>query len=143
MTPGFDGLLANDALLMTPVAEIGDYLPPFVSLWLLWLLLIAVSALILAVKKVEARFIVLAFAAAIACGFIVPPIIGAQNFVYASLSVAHMIFWTPAVIAIIMRRDVVVWKSLYGRWLAVALATMIISLVFDWRDGLVYVTLPG
>lgn len=140
MTPGFDGLFANKALLLTPASQIGPYLTPLVNMWLMWMLAIGVTALLWAIKKVEARYVVLAFVGSIAAGFVMPPIIGADNYVYASLSLSHMVFWTPAVIAIIMRRRSVNWKSLYGFWLGLALATMLVSLLFDWRDGLVYLS---
>ncbi len=141
MKPGFDGLFANDALLLTPTSEMMEAMPAYVGQWMIWLMVIGISALILSFKKIEARYIAGAYICSILAGFIVGRIVGAENYHYGSISLLHVIFWTPAVVAILRRLKSINFKSFYGVWLILALATMIFSLVYDWRDAITYLGL--
>ena len=52
--------------------------------------------------------------------------------------VTHLVFWTPAVVLFIRRWGQIDKKSIYGVWFVAALATMIVSLVFDAKDIVEY-----
>ena len=142
MEPGYiAGLFANDAMLMVRTDIMMAVLPPQVRYWMIWLLLIGASSLILSFWFREARYVALAYIGAIGAGIVVPRFIGAENYVYGSISVAHALFWTPAVIAVLARKASINFKSGYGLWLSAALATMIFSLIIDWRDAIAYLGL--
>jgi hypothetical protein len=135
------GIFANPAMLMVRADQIMKSVPPYVAYWLIWLLLIGASALLLAYWFREARYVALAYVGGIGAGLIMPRIIGAENYVYGSISVAHVIFWTPAVIAIYLRRSHIKFASAYGAWLIAATATMTFSLIVDWKDAISYLGL--
>ncbi len=131
------GLFATNELLLTPVSQLDGKLPPHVSLWLMWMLVVAVTSLVWSFWKFEARYVLAAFAAAFVTALLLPPLIGEQNVVYATLSVIHIVFWTPALV-LLWRRRAAVNRSLYGVWLDLAMATMAISLIFDYRDAIAW-----
>ena len=135
------GLFANPEMLMTPSDQFAQVLPPHVQMWMVWLLLIGTSALILAYWFREARYVAMAYVGAFAAGFVAAATMGAENYVYGTISVLHALFWTPAVVAIYSRREGIAFKSLYGAWLIAALTTMVLSLIVDWKDAISYLLL--
>ncbi len=50
----------------------------------------------------------------------------------------HMLCWTPVVSYYIRRWPLIEKKSVFGVWFVLALATMIVSLVFDAKDFVEY-----
>jgi uncharacterized membrane protein (DUF485 family) len=131
------GLFANPALLMTRSDQFGQVLPQHVQLWMGWLLLIGASALILAYWFREARYVAMAYVGAFAAGFLAAAIMGAENYVYGTISLLHALFWTP----IYRCRAGIAFKSLYGAWLTAAMTTMVLSLIVDWKDAISYLLL--
>ncbi len=128
------GLFATNELLLTPASQLRDMLPLHVQLWLYWLLFIGATALIWSFRKVEARYIATAYVLTFLASFVVGQVSGPDAVLYVSLSLFHVIFWTPAMALAIMRRRREPSDGLYGLWLRLAIATMAISLVFDYRD---------
>ena len=135
------GLFVSDEMLVTPMSQLSETMPTYIDYWMKWMGVIAVTALIWSIKKVEARYVVGAFIVSIALTRIYGAIFGTEHVLYVTLSIGHVLVWTPALYMIWRRRGQVVKKSIYGAWLGLAVATMLISLFFDWRDTLVYLTL--
>ncbi|MEO1168700.1 MAG: hypothetical protein AAFW97_08335 [Pseudomonadota bacterium] len=132
------GLFATNELLVTPASQLEGMLPAHVQLWLVWLLAIGATSLIWSFWKVEARYVALAFILTFAASFVVGQIWGPDAVLYVSLSLFHVMFWTPVLALLIQRRANANFSSLYGIWLWLAMATMAISLVFDYRDVIAY-----
>lgn len=132
------GLFATDELLVTPASQIGDMLPMHVWLWLYWLLAIGATSLFWSFRKAEARYVALAYILTFAASFIVTQVSGPDAVLYVSLSLFHVIFWTPVLALLMLRRAKANFSSLYGAWLSLAMATMAISLFFDYRDVIAY-----
>lgn len=132
------GLFATGELLATPASRLDGMLPAHVQLWLVWLLAIGATSLAWSFWKVEARYVALAFILTFAAPLVVGQVSGPDAVLYATLSLFHVIFWTPALVLLILRRANANFSSLYGVWLYLAMATMAISLVFDYRDVIAY-----
>ena len=58
-----------------------------------------------------------------------------------AINLTHVVFWTPAVIVLARSLRTLNRRSIYGIWHLLALATMVVSLVFDYRDAFRYLFL--
>tara|TARA_R110000868_G_scaffold17774_3_gene77588 strand:- start:395 stop:799 length:405 start_codon:yes stop_codon:yes gene_type:complete len=130
-----DGFMAA---LQAAAATQGEYtaaLPQWVQLWMNWMgIVLALGSLVFTFFKVEARWLLLAFALSIVATFALGMTIG-WNGLWGS---THLVFWTPVVIYMYRRLPAINSNSIYGVWYLLALATMIISLVFDAKDVVQY-----
>lgn len=106
---------------------------PWIGYWMNWMAVIPVFSIFFLKKHIPAR---LAFASI----FLVFPIgvtaykITGEIF---SAGIGHIIIWTPILVHIVRQyvlKGKVPAKSFYGVWLYLFLATITISLVFDFRD---------
>lgn len=110
-------------------------LPQWVQLWMNWMgLVLALGSLVFAFFKVEARWLLLAFVVSIIATMALGMAIGWNGL----WGITHLVFWTPVVIYMWRRLPVINTNSVYGIWYLLALATMIISLVFDAKDVVQY-----
>jgi len=141
MTPGFDGLFANSALLLTPATEMMPYLPAYVAIWVGWMVLTGLVTIIWSIRQRAARPLAAAWLGTFAAGPFLPSIIGEANFTYAVMGIVHAVLWTPAIILTLMRRDRIEWRTRFGIWMTIVLATMIFSLIFDWRDSIAWLSI--
>lgn len=113
---------------------------PAIGWWIRWMITIGLTSAIFAVKHTGARWVLAAFVAnhtvAIGTGMsgLVPMSDGAIN-------LTHVVFWTPAVIVLARSLRTLNRRSIYGIWHLLALATMVVSLVFDYRDAFRYLFL--
>ena len=130
-----DGFMAA---LQAAAASQGEYtaaLPQWVQLWMNWMgIVLALGSLVFAIFKVEARWLLLAFAVSIVATFALGMTIGWNGL----WGITHLVFWTPVVIYMYRRLPAINANSVYGIWYLLALATMIISLVFDAKDVVQY-----
>ncbi len=78
----------------------------------------------------EARWLLLSFVVTIIATMALGMSVGWNKL----WGVTHLIFWTPVVVYYIKRWPQIEKKSVYGVWFVAALATMIVSLVFDAKD---------
>lgn len=110
--------------------------PAWVYYWVNFMGLVFVLAIPFAFKRVEARWIALAT-------LVVAPIIMFslyQKFGYQRvLGWGHILAWTPVLIYLWKRRST--WRvkeTLIGKWIALVVAIMFISLAFDVTDVVRY-----
>ena len=89
-------------------------------------------------RHVAARWVLGAYVANHAVAIGTGSVLGAAVLTNGLVSTTHVIFWTPAVIVLIRHLPGVDRASLYGGWHIAALATMTISLFFDYRDAYIY-----
>ena len=110
-------------------------LPQWVQMWMNWMgIVLALGSLVFAFFKVEARWLLLAFVVSIVATFALGMTIG-WNGLWGT---THLVFWTPAAIYMYRRLEGINTNSVYGVWYLAALATVIISLVFDAKDAVQY-----
>ncbi len=110
-------------------------LPLWVHYWMYWMLaVLGLGSLVFSFTRSEARWLLAAFlvsgVAAMGLGMTV-----GWNKLWG---VTHLVFWTPVVIYYIRRWPLVEKRSVFGVWFVLALATMIVSLVFDAKDAVEY-----
>ena len=84
--------------------------------------------------RVEARWLLLSFVVTIIATMALGMTVGWNKL----WGVTHLVFWTPVVVYYIKRWPVVEKRSVFGVWFVLALATMIVSLVFDAKDFVEY-----
>ena len=90
--------------------------------------------LIFAFWRTEARWLLLAMVAALISTMALGMSVGWNKL----WGVTHLVFWTPVVVYYIRRWPLVEKRSAFGVWFVLALATMIVSLVFDAKDVVEY-----
>ena len=151
----FDNTIGNesycDLILLLPLsksASLGNFQmtmseaiahqPLWVRLWLDWLLFAALALPLALFIWKQTRFVaVVALIANIPAGYGTGWLYEHMGYVKL-LGLAHIIFWTPLAIYLYMqlkRTDLPKWP----RWIiTVVLATIVISLAFDYSDALRY-----
>ena len=125
----------------TPFDPLGESMPEFstaVSWWIVWLVVIGLTSTPFALKHTGARWVLGAYVANHSVAMGTGWLLGADALTNGLVSVTHVVFWTPAVVVLIMGLRTINRASLYGGWHMAALATMAISLLFDYRDSYVY-----
>ena len=131
MTEFLDAFIAAQAAQDAYVAA----LPQWVQYWMFWMLAVLGSgSLVFSFFGSEARWLLLAFFLSIVAAMGLGMTIGWNKL----WGVTHLVFWTPVVVLFIRRRGQIDKKSVYGVWFVAALATMIVSLVFDAKDVVEY-----
>ena len=127
MEPFMESLQAAMAAQNVYVAA----LPQWVQLWMNWMVVcLFLGSLVFAIFKTEARWLLLANLILIVATMALGMTIG-WNGLWGS---THLVIWTPVVVYFIRRWPMIEKRSLYGVWFVLALATMIISLIFDAKD---------
>ncbi|PKP77696.1 MAG: hypothetical protein CVT81_08215 [Alphaproteobacteria bacterium HGW-Alphaproteobacteria-3] len=110
-------------------------LPQWVQLWMMWMtVVLGLGAVVFSFVRAEARWLFLAMIAALASTMALGMSVGWNKL----WGVAHLVFWTPVVLYYIRRWPQIEKKSIFGVWFVLALATMIVSLVFDAKDVVEY-----
>ena len=106
---------------------------PSVQLWMNWMSLMFMLSLVFVWKKVGARFVLAAVVLGLICAVVIFKLTGDPWL----LGISHILFWMP-LLWILYRVDIskpgFSWKTPYGVWLAVLMVTIVVSLVFDFRD---------
>ena len=104
-----------------------------VQLWMVWMSLLFTLSLLFIRKRTGARFALVASLLGVVCGIIIFKITKDPWL----LGISHILFWMP-LIWILYRSDIskpgFSWKTPYGVWLALLIPTIVISLIFDFRD---------
>ncbi len=59
------------------------------------------------------------------------------------VSLLHVIFWTPGLIALLSNQSDIRVNSAYGVWASLMLFVYAVAFTFDIRDGLVWLMLMG
>jgi hypothetical protein len=95
---------------------------------------LGLGAVVFSFVRAEARWLFLAMIAALASTMALGMSVGWNKL----WGVAHLVFWTPVAVYYIRRWPQIEKKSIFGVWFVLALATMIVSLVFDAKDVVEY-----
>jgi membrane protease YdiL (CAAX protease family) len=101
--------------------------------WMNWMIIIFLSSIFFTYKHVTARFIFIAFFITVPISIIIFNITKSPYLVGAS----HIIVWLPLAIYLFkveIKGKTEKLKSIYGIYLILFLATIIVSLFFDIRD---------
>lgn len=103
--------------------------PLWLKAWVGWMMIMN-SACLIFLKNREARWVLAAWIANI----IFMTILAEQIGYVRLLGLSHVIFWTPLMVYLLLRRSTFDLSALYGRWLAILIATNCISLIIDYVD---------
>ena len=107
---------------------------PAISWWIRWMIAIGYSSTVFAIAgHTGARWVLAAFVV----NHMVA-IVGPFPLSNGLISLTHVIFWTPAVVMLGRGLRSLDRRSVYGVWHLLALTTMVISLLFDYRDAFRY-----
>lgn len=110
-------------------------LPAWVQYWMYWMLaVLGLGSLVFSFFRSEARWLLAAFLASGVAAMGLGMTIGWNKL----WGVTHLVFWTPVALLFIRRWGQIDKRSVYGVWFVLALATMIVSLVFDAKDAVEY-----
>jgi hypothetical protein len=106
---------------------------PGVQLWMNWMMICLGLSVLFAYKYNSARYIMGGFLLTIPAAMVIFYLFGSVHL----FGIPHLLIWTPLV-WFVYRADIktnrIKAKSVYGVWLRLAVLTMSISLVFDFRD---------
>lgn len=105
--------------------------PLWVRYWLTFMGLVLMLAFPFAFVRVEARWAVLIVALTVPAMVALHSAIGYVRL----LGIVHVVLWTPFVIYLWRRRGQ--WRvkeTIFGKWIVLLFATMIVSLAFDYSD---------
>ena len=112
---------------------------PVISWWIRWMVTIGLTSAIFAIKHTGARWVLAAFVTnhVVAIGTGISGLVPMSD---GLINLTHVVFWTPAVIMLALGFGRINRRSIYGVWYVLALLTMVISLVFDYRDTFRYLS---
>lgn len=111
----------NQAIMMQPL---------WLQVWVGWLVLVNVAGALVFIRRPEAKWVLIAMVGnAIFMNWLF-----AEYGYQRILGLAHVVFWTPLLIYLWLRRRQWDLKSLGGKWLAVLFATDLTSLIIDYVD---------
>ncbi len=116
MNPEFEAHLANQAT--------------WIVVWVYWLVFINFAAILFVWKRVEARWVLAAMVVNL-------PL---MNFLFETvgwvrlLGLSHVLVWTPLLLYLWWRRDLIERATLYGKYLTVLFVTNFASLILDYHD---------
>ena len=106
-------------------------LPVWVNVWRGWMFFVFTLAVVFAVRSREARWLGVTMIASLFAYNVASMAFGVGRFA----SIAFLVFWAPLAIYLARRRPELPRESVldrvYAGWVAVALATLVISLCFD------------
>jgi len=112
--------------------------PTWVAVWIGFMMGTFLVGLGMAVKTVQARW-VMGF---IVAGFILTGVltngIGMPAF-SGLIALIHLVFWTPALIILLKNRSFLKEKSWFARWTGLITFVILFSFIFDIRDAAIYI----
>ena len=112
-------------------------LPPFLYVWLAFMVSTYLGSLFFARRERGARWVL---GGVIASHVLVAVIElgGLATMRKGLVSLTHVLAWTPALVAVARGLPATSLDSRYGRWCRLLVAVMTIALVFDYRDAAAY-----
>lgn len=113
-------------------------LPFWMMLWLGLLALTFLSSIIFAWNHVPARWVLAGF---IGSHLATLAIENTEGMVLRAglVSLLHVVFWTPGLIALLSNQSDLKLTSAYGVWASILLFVYAVAFTFDIRDGLVWI----
>jgi hypothetical protein len=118
---------ATEVALQAYVAR----LPVWVNVWRAWMFFIFTAAVLFVLRKREARWLALTMVVSLVAYNLVSMASGVGRFP----SIAFVLLWSPLAVYLARRRPHLPTRQTFDRvyawWIAVALATLCVSLAFD------------
>lgn len=111
--------------------------PQWVQTWLMIMLGSFALGLLFVWKRVEARWVVGGFIAAILISRLGIPALGIVK-LSGLVALVHLIFWSPGLYLMLKNRPFLKERSLYAIWSGLITAVILFSFIFDIRDGVIY-----
>jgi hypothetical protein len=114
-------------------------LPQTVQYWVNWMLFIFFASVFFVWTKKAARYALLAMVLVMPVAMLIVYLSGTVHLI----GVAHLLLWGPLffyLLKVEIKREGFEFKSIYGVWLGLLMATIAVSLVFDIRDIFLVVT---
>lgn len=108
--------------------------------WIGFMFFMAATGLIFVKNHVEARWAVGAFVAShLASGGEIL-VLGQDQFVVGMIAINHCLFWTPAAVYLARSLKKNGLSTPFGVWRVGMLGVFTFSLIFDYRDAIIYVS---
>jgi len=104
--------------------------PLWLQAWVGWMMLVNFAGAVIFIRRPEAKWILLAIAAAA----IFMSWLYAQYGYQRILGLGHVVFWTPLLIYLWRRWPEWDISRLSGKWIAIVFVTDLTSLVIDYAD---------
>lgn len=111
--------------------------PTWVKVWVFIMLATFASGLLFIWKRAEARLAVGGFLLGMGALSVLTGPLGLLPF-SGLIAAVHIVFWSPALIALLSRRTFLKERSLYGFWTGLMTVVILFSFVFDIRDAFIY-----
>lgn len=111
--------------------------PSWVKVWVIIMLATFASGLLFIFKRLEARLAVGGFLLGMGAMTILTGPLGLLPF-SGLIAAIHIVFWSPALLALLSRRTFLKERSLYGLWTGLMTVVILFSFVFDIRDAFIY-----
>jgi hypothetical protein len=112
-------------------------LPAWMMVWLGFLALTFFASAIFSWNHIAARWVLAGFIASHVATFAVESMEG-MVLRAGLVSLLHVVFWTPGLIALLADQAQIKFSSAYGVWAGVLLFVYVVAFTFDIRDGVVW-----
>jgi hypothetical protein len=114
--------------------------PTWVQAWVGFMLATFAVGLFFSWKHPLARWVVSGLVLSASCGGAIFAFLGLP-FLGGSIAITHLVFWTPALIFLLIKRPFfnMAEPTAFRVWSAVITGVIIFSFVFDIRDAAVYI----
>ena len=103
--------------------------PLWVKAWVGWLMLVNMGSLAF-IKRAEARWVFGAFMGAGIAMMVMAELNGFNRL----LGLGHVIFWTPVLVYLFLRRERLDYGTPFGKWAVVLMISYALSLLMDYID---------
>lgn len=104
-----------------------------VQIWTNWMMVVFCFSIIFVRKYVAARFVLLAFLMTMPFALLIFYFFHNVHL----FALAHVIIWLPLLVYLVkfeVKSEFFSPRTLYGIWISLLCATIVISLIFDFRD---------
>lgn len=118
-------------------AESRNALPTHVKIWLGTMMLTNIAAIGFLKNHVAARIVFGGFV--ISHGLVMVMWAQGASVLAGQVSLFHIIFWTPGLIALILKRDEIKLPSPYGIWACLSMMYYFGSMLVDVKDAVIYI----
>lgn len=106
---------------------------PAVQMWMNWMLLVFMLSIVFVWKFPPARWVLGAFILSGIVGFLIFKITQKPHLI----GISHIVLWIPLGLYLyksVIKSSNFKRRSIYGVWILLVMATIVISVVFDFRD---------
>lgn len=108
-----------------------------VKIWLVLMMLTNIAALGFLKNHVASRWVFAGFILSHAVGIVM--VMQGMGLLAGQVSLLHIVFWTPGMIFLILRRAEIKLPSAYAVWAILSLIFYFGSMIFDVPDAIVFV----